>query len=325
MDAVSAEPVLRVEQLVKHFPDGRGATVRAVDGVSFTLGAGESLGLVGESGCGKSTLARTVIRLLEPTSGRILFRGADITHAAKRELRAARRGMSIVFQDPYASLNPRMRAGEIIAQPLRIQGRYRRSGGRDRIAELLHTVGLEPGHANRFPHEFSTGQRQRIGIARALALNPELLILDEPVSALDVSIRAQIITLLDRLRTEIGLAYLFIAHDLAAVHQTCDRVSVMHLGTIVESGSREDIYRRPTHPYTQALLSSVPVTDPALRGSRRRIRLTGELPSAIDPPSGCRFRTRCWKAAPRCAEETPELVNRNGHPSACFFAEFATS
>ncbi|GAA5106787.1 ABC transporter ATP-binding protein [Haloechinothrix salitolerans] len=320
---MTGEPVLRVEHLVKHFPDGHGATVRAVDGVSFTLGAGESLGLVGESGCGKSTLARTVIRLLEPTSGRIVFRGVDITHASKRELRSVRRAMSIVFQDPYASLNPRMRAGEIIAQPLRIQGVWR-SGGEERVAELLHTVGLNQQHASRFPHEFSTGQRQRIGIARALALDPELLILDEPVSALDVSIRAQIINLLDRLRTDIGLAYLFIAHDLAAVRQTCDRVAVMHLGTIVETGTREDIYRRPTHPYTQALLSSVPVTDPGLRGRRRRIRLTGELPSAIDPPSGCRFRTRCWKATAHCANETPALIDRNGHPSACFYPELAS-
>ncbi|MPY98668.1 MAG: ATP-binding cassette domain-containing protein [Actinophytocola sp.] len=320
---MTAEPVLRVDHLVKHFPDGRGATVRAVDDVSLTLGAGEALGLVGESGCGKSTLARTIVRLLEPTSGRIVFRDVDITHASKRELRTARRAMSIVFQDPYASLNPRMRAGEIIAQPLRIHGAYRRSGGWERIAELLRTVGLDPRHATRFPHEFSTGQRQRIGIARALALDPELLILDEPVSALDVSIRAQIIDLLDRLRTDIGLAYLFIAHDLAAVHQTCDRVAVMHLGTIVETGTREDIYRRPTHPYTQALLSSVPVTDPALRGRRRRIRLTGELPSAIDPPSGCRFRTRCWKATERCADEAPALIDRHGHASACFYADAA--
>jgi peptide/nickel transport system ATP-binding protein len=316
--------VLRVENLVKHFPGPRGSgPVRAVDGVSFALDAGESLGIVGESGCGKSTLARTVLRLLEPTGGRIVFKGRDITALGRRRLRPVRRELSIVFQDPYASLNPRMRVGEIIAQPLRIHGCYHHVGGRRRVADLLATVGLDASHAGRFPHEFSTGQRQRIGIARALALRPEVLILDEPVSSLDVSIRAQIVNLLDRLRRETGLAYLLIAHDLAAVRQACDRVAVMHLGKVVEVGDRDDIYGRAMHPYTQALLSAVPVTDPADRGRRRRIVLRGEVPSAIDPPTGCRFRTRCWKADPRCSRDEPELVDRNGggHACACFFTE----
>lgn len=316
--------LLEVSHLVKHFPGPHG-TVRAVDGVSLTLAEGEALGLVGESGCGKSTLARTVIRLLEPTAGTVSFAGRDITHAGRRALAELRQGMAIVFQDPYAALNPRMRVGDIIAQPLKIQRRFRQTGGPARIAELLSLVGLDPALAHRYPHEFSAGQRQRIGIARALALDPRLLILDEPVSALDVSVRAQLVNLLDRLRRERGLAYLFIAHDLAAVRQSCERVAVMHLGTLVEEGSRDDIFLRPTHPYTQALLSAVPVTDPLRRGWRHRIVLGGELPSAVDPPSGCRFRTRCWKATAVCAREEPALVDRgrHGHPSACFHAELA--
>ncbi|SNR81961.1 dipeptide ABC transporter ATP-binding protein [Blastococcus mobilis] len=318
--------VLEVEDLVVHHPrPGRGV-VHAVNGVSLTLAVGETLGLVGESGCGKSTLARTLLRLVEPTSGRVLFKGQDLTAARGRRLRALRRSLALVFQDPYASLNPRMTAGETIAQPLRAAGRYRAAGGAGRVAELLDLVGLAPAAAGRLPAEFSGGQRQRIGIARALALDPEVLVLDEPVSNLDVSIRAQVVALLDRLQRELGLAYLFIAHDLALVRQISDRIAVMYMGSIVETGTREQIYGRPTHPYTQSLLSAVPVPDPAQRGSRRRILLAGDVPDPADPPSGCPFRTRCWKAIEECAREVPALVVRQGsdHPSACLYAEVLT-
>ena len=316
--------LLRLEDLVNWFPRGRGKLpVRAVDGVSLTLQRGEALGLVGESGCGKTTLARCAVRLLEPTSGRVVFKGEDITRYRRRRLAPVRRQLQMVFQDPFASLNPRMTAGQIVAQPLHIHRRYREAGGRARVAALFELVGLDPSHVGRFPHEFSGGQRQRIGIARGLALDPEVMVLDEPVSSLDVSIRAQIVNLLADLRDELGVAYLFIAHDLSIVRHLCDRVAVMYLGKIVEIGDRDEIYRRPTHPYTQSLLSAVPVPDPTQRRRRARIVLQGDAPDAARPPSGCRFRTRCWKAQDRCAEAEPELLDRfgHGHPSACFFAD----
>jgi oligopeptide transport system ATP-binding protein len=324
-------PILEVEDLVKHFPVQVGIVfkrtvghVRAVDGVSFELRKGETLGVVGESGCGKSTLAQVLMRLEPPTSGKVRFHGEDVFAKRGKALQALRRSIQIVLQDPYTSLNPRMTVGDIVGEPFDIHPDVAPKGERrKRVQELLDVVGLNPEHINRYPHQFSGGQRQRIGIARALALKPEVIICDEPVSALDVSIQAQVMNLLDELQREFGLSYLFIAHDLSVVRHLSDRVAVMYLGKIVEIGTEDEIYNRPAHPYTQALLSAVPVPDPAVRAARARIRLTGDVPSPVNPPSGCRFRTRCWKATEICEDEEPALIVRGGghHPSACHHAE----
>ena len=329
----SDEPLLRVEGLVKHFPLTQGIVfkktigqVRAVDGVSFSLDKGETLGLVGESGCGKSTVSKLIMHLEKPTAGKIFYKGTDVTELSGKDLRKLRRNIQIIFQDPYSSLNPRMTVGDIVGEPWEIHPDVVPSKDRQRrVRELLERVGLNPDFVNRYPHQFSGGQRQRIGIARALALQPEIIVCDEPVSALDVSVQAQVINLLEELKHEFGLAYIFIAHDLSVVRHISDRVAVMYLGAIVEIGTEDDIYENSAHPYTQALLSAVPVLDPVARAQKTRIMLTGDVPSPANPPSGCRFRTRCWKAQDICATDPPELVDRGqGHPAACHFAEAVT-
>jgi oligopeptide transport system ATP-binding protein len=332
----TGEPVLQVRDLVKHFPvmsrglvRRRVGDVHAVCGVSFDLYENETLGLVGESGSGKTTTARTVLSLESATSGQVRYRGRELTDLSRRQMRSVRRELQVVFQDPYASLDPRITVHEIVAEPLRIHGLYG-PGAKDEVRELLRLVGLNPEHGNRYAHEFSGGQRQRIGIARALALRPQVVVLDEPVSALDVSIQAGVLNLLMDLQGELGLSFLFVAHDLSVVRHVADRIAVMYLGRLVEVAPARELFARPAHPYTQALVSAIPLPDPRKERSRQRIIVQGDVPSPVRPPSGCRFRTRCPKFAGRltesertaCVEEVPELIDRGGgHPVACHYAE----
>jgi oligopeptide/dipeptide ABC transporter ATP-binding protein len=328
---VSNDIALQAVDLVKHFSTGSSGVlgratsiVQAVDGVSFTLPTGKTLGIVGESGCGKSTLARLVTRLIDPSAGSVILDGVDITTLSGKSLREMRRKLQMIFQDPYSSLNPRHSIGQIIGDPMRIQGIVTKSGEKAEVQDLMQRVGLNPEHYNRYPHEFSGGQRQRIGIARALSLRPSVIVADEPVSALDVSIQAQILNLLENLQKDLGLSFVFIAHDLSVVRHIADQVAVMYLGKIVEVGDSATVYNRPAHPYTKALLSAVPVANPSLRNSDKRIRLVGDVPSPIDPPSGCRFRTRCWKATDLCASVEPPLqADSTGRAVACHFPEEA--
>jgi peptide/nickel transport system ATP-binding protein len=327
MSSQSPTALLSVQHLVKNFElrASKGLRkskriVQAVSDVSFDVETGKTLGIVGESGSGKTTVGRSILQLITPTSGKVFFDGHDLTEMSFEELRAVRRQMQIVFQDPFASLDPKMTVGSSISEPLVVQGV---SGGhQDRVAELLDLVGLAPDHARRFPHEFSGGQRQRVGIARALALDPKLIVLDEPVSALDVSIQAGVVNLFGDLQKRLGMSFVFIAHDLSVVRHIADDVAVMYLGKIVEIGNKNAVYNHPSHPYTKALLSAVPLPDPKVERSRHRIMLEGDVPSPVNPPSGCRFRTRCWKATELCAQTEPELVVRvTGQQSACHFPE----
>ena len=335
--AASADALMKVTGLTKHFPVNRGVVfrhrvglVRSVDDVTFDVAQGETLGIVGESGCGKTTTARMLVRLIEPTAGQILFDGRDITHLRTRTMRPLRRDVQMIFQDPYSSLNPRHTVGAIVGAPFRLQRVKTEKGTKRSVQDLLELVGLNPEHYNRYPHEFSGGQRQRIGIARTLALRPRLIVADEPVSALDVSIQAQVINLLADLQSELGLTYVIIAHDLSVIRHVANRVAVMYLGNLVELASRNDLYERPMHPYTVALLSAVPMPEPSKRGAegerRERIRLVGDVPSPLNPPPACRFHTRCWKAQEVCRTEPPPLRELGpGHQVACHFPENITA
>ena len=324
-----SENILEIRDLKKHFSSTSGGifnrkkgVVKAVDGISLTIKRGETVGLVGESGCGKTTVGRTVVKIYEPTSGQIIFDGDDITNLKRREMKSYRSKMQMIFQDPFASLNPRHTVGTIIESSFTIHKVTPEGGSKRAIGELLERVGLNPEHVNRFPHEFSGGQRQRIGIARALALNPKLIVADEPVSALDVSIQAQVINLLDDLQKELGLSYLFVAHDLSVVQHISDRVVVMYLGKVMEEAKTSELFSSPRHPYTKALLSAVPVPDPKLERKRERILLKGDLPSPINPPSGCVFNTRCWKVQEKCKTESPRPIQlTKDHIVACHFPE----
>jgi oligopeptide/dipeptide ABC transporter ATP-binding protein len=326
-----SDVLLEVSGLRKHFPVTRGAVfkrqvgaVKAVDGIDFAVRRGETLGLVGESGCGKTTTGRMITRLIEPSDGRIIFDGHDITHVSQGTMRPLRRDIQMIFQDPYSSLNPRKTVGSIVGAPFRLQKAETESGVKKAVQDLLEVVGLNPEHYNRYPHEFSGGQRQRIGIARTLALRPKLIVADEPVSALDVSIQAQVVNLLEDLQDEFNLTYVVIAHDLSVVRHISDRVGVMYLGKMVELSDGKDVYRSPMHPYTVALLSAVPIPDPAQRGQRERIRLQGDVPSPLNPPPACRFHTRCWKAQEVCGKVEPPMVElAPGHQVACHFPENA--
>jgi peptide/nickel transport system ATP-binding protein len=328
-DAAPGDTLLKVTGLQKHFPIRKGllqrqvGAVRAVDGIDFEVRAGETLGVVGESGCGKSTMGRLITRLLEPTAGKVEFQGKDITHLGVGGMRPLRRDVQMIFQDPYSSLNPRHTIGTIVSAPFKLQGVQPEGGVKKEVQRLLSVVGLNPEHYNRYPHEFSGGQRQRIGIARALALNPKLVVADEPVSALDVSIQAQVVNLLDDLQSELGLTYVIIAHDLSVVRHVSDRIAVMYLGKIMELADRDLLYKTPMHPYTKALMSAVPIPDPARRGAKsERILLKGDVPSPIAPPSGCRFHTRCWKATQICTTTEPPLKElRPGQQVACHHPE----